>query len=166
MAKLDEELVAAFIVEKFNVTQSEAWEFIDSIKAQAKVESDAEAAEKAERKKKQYVIAISDPKNKLGDSLKNYTGYILEKLEVNDVEWGDLELPNKLDDSIAEIKKKYSKKGPFNIMDDILCQPPNKYWKEKGIKLVSKNPIALIPVTLKNLKAEIAEELEASGFLH
>ena len=44
MAKLDEELVAAFIVEKFNVTQSEAWEFIDSIKAQAKVEADAEAA--------------------------------------------------------------------------------------------------------------------------
>ena len=47
MAKLDEELVAAFVVEKFNVTQAEAWEFIDSIKAQAKVESDAEAAEKA-----------------------------------------------------------------------------------------------------------------------
>lgn len=166
MAKLDEELVAAFVVEKFNVTQSEAWEFIDSIKAQAKVDAEAEAAEKGERKKKQYVIAISDPKNKLADSLKNYTGYIIEKLEVNDAEWGDLELPDKLDDSIAEIKKKYSKKGPFNIMDDILCQPPNKYWKEKGIKVVSKNPIALIPITLKNLKADTVEELGETGFLH
>ena len=166
MAKLDEELVAAFIVEKFNVTQSEAWEFIDSIKAQAKVEADAEAAEKAERKKKQYVIAISDPKNKLKGILKSYAGYIIEKLEIDDVEWGDLELPGKLDDAIEEIKKKYSKKGPFEIMDDILCQPPNKYWKEKGLKLVSKNPIALIPVTLKNLKAEIVKEIEESGFLH
>lgn len=166
MAKLDEELVAAFVVEKFNVTQAEAWEFVDSIKAQAKVEADAEAAEKSERKKKQYVIAISDPDNKLEDILKKYTGYIIEKLAINNGEWGDLELPDKLDDAIEEIKKKYSKKGPFKIMDDILCQPPNKYWKEKGLKLVSKNPIALIPVTLKNLKAEIAEEIEESGFLH
>lgn len=166
MAKLDEELVAAFVVEKFNVTQAEAWEFIDSIKAQAKVEADAEAAEKTERKKKQYVIAISDPNNNLENILKYYTGYIIEKLATNNGEWGDSELPGKLNDAIEEIKKKYSKKGPFKIMDDILCQPPNKYWKEKGLKLVSKNPIALIPVTLKNLKAEIAEELDESGFLH
>lgn len=164
MAKLDEELVAAFVVEKFNITQTEAWEFIDKIKAQAKIDAEAEAAEKGERKKKQYVIAISDPDNKLGDSLKNYTGYIIEKLEVNNAEWGDLDLQDKLNDSIPDIKTKYSKKGPFKTVDDILCYVPAKYWKEKGVKVVAKNPIALIPVSLDKLEDD--EEPEETGFLH
>lgn len=165
MAKLDEELVAAFIVEKFKVTQSEAWEFVDEVKAQAKADAEAEAAEKGERKKKQYIVAVSDPENKYENVLKDLTGYIIEKLPTADGEWGDLELSKKIDDCISEIKTKYSKKGPFECLDDLLNYVPGKYWKEKGIKLLNKKEqiSALIPVTLKNLKEEVVSK---TGFLH
>ena len=159
MAKLDEELVAAFIVEKFNVTQAEAWEFIDSVKAQEKIDKEAKEAS-GERKKKEYVILIADPEGKL--NVEDYTGYIIEKLptslkedpsNIDDVStersWGDLESESFINAIKSTASSKYSKKGPFSCMGDLLSYLPNKVFKSAGMKVVSKNPISLIPISTK-----------------
>lgn len=172
MAKLDEELVAAFIVEKFKVTQSEAWDFIDSVKRRAKEEA-AEKESSGERKKKEYAVVVYDPEKKL--NLDNYSAFIVEKVptsilengssldSTSDRDWGDLELPNLLDVSIKEAKRKYSKKGPFNSLADIVQYAPAKMLKNAGLKFISKNPSSIITFASDNLKNEEDDMLQISN---
>lgn len=153
MAKLDEEFVAALIVEKFNVTQAQAWEFVDEVKNRIKAEP-AEKGEGSERKKKEYVIVIADPNKAL--NLENYTGAIFEKLpstvEENgsrietspEREWGDLETSNLLEVALGELKNKHSKKGPYECLGDIIELAPNKVLKKVGLKPITKSPVSLI----------------------
>lgn len=173
MAKLDEELVAAFIVEKFKVTQAEAWEFVDSVKQRAKEEV-LEKEPSGERKKKEYVVVVYDPEKKL--NLDNYSAFVVEKLpttvlengstipdSTSDREWGDLELTNLLEVSIKEAKRKYSKKGPYNSLADIVQYAPAKLLKSAGLKFISKNPSSIITFSSDNLKNEEDDMLELSN---
>lgn len=156
--------VRTVVQETFKLDDEKTEEIIDKILADE--EANAEPKEDKPKREKRFVFIVPDPDGtlKLASIIKDgITGFIVEMLPtpINEHgvvihgeeprEWGELEAEKMLETIVEKARNDHSKRGPYEIVGDIIDGPPKKFLKEMGMSPITTMPVALIPVKPSNL---------------